>query len=371
MESPSFLPRPGRGRMSAQRRIEFNNEVQHVVRWMREYVRRLGFAPIARSWLYAFESERIIHKGDFDWAGQWLADRRKEGLIPFQLVGRDSTRELSGWDVYDREATPREYINRTLKDALEQAELYRPTSFWKHQEYFPVIWTEKLELLKLFKPEIPQAVRRFAGKGQTDVNSRVDLLQECQMAYDNGLQPVILYCGDHDPMGVRMSDGIYDNLADIADVMDLRWLIDEMRDEERIQRFGLNADFIERNDLLWINGLETSSGGDLASAKHKHHNFPYVQNYLSDFGAKKCESNALITRPDAARYLVSETLMDWLDQDGIDQWEAENDEATDAATIHADGIKRMLAMFDTAGCLYNPAQLQAAATNGIASLPGA
>ena len=86
--------------------------------------------------------------------------------------------------------------------------MYRPTSFWKHQEYFPVIWTEKLELLKLFRPEIPEAVRRFAGKGQADVNSRADLLNECHSAYLEDLRPVILYCGDHDPMGVKMSDAI-------------------------------------------------------------------------------------------------------------------------------------------------------------------
>ena len=68
------------------------NEVHQVVAWMRSYMNGLGFAPVARSWLYAFESERIICKGDFEWAGKWLADRRKEGLIPFHLVGRDTTR---------------------------------------------------------------------------------------------------------------------------------------------------------------------------------------------------------------------------------------------------------------------------------------
>jgi len=355
--------------MSAARRHQFELEVSQVVNWMRSYVRGLGFAPVARSWLYAFESERIIYKGDFDWAGKWLADRRKEGLIPFELVGADTSRSLSGWDVYDREPTPREYINRTLKDALEQAQLYRPSSFWKHQSYYPIIWTEKRDLIKLFERALPDAVRRFASKGQADVNSRVALLQECAKADDLGLQPVILYCGDHDPMGVKMSDAIYDNLKQIAEVTGTEDILGEMFYEERIVRFGLNEDFIDRNGLLWIDNLETSSGEDLGNPKHKHHNFDYVQDYIRQYGSRKCEANALITRPQAARYLVDEALMEWLDQDGIDQWKEENDASEAEATHYADGVKRMLAMFDSAGVLYNPAQLQAAVTNGIASLP--
>lgn len=336
---------------------------------MRNYIDGLGFAPVARSWLYAFESERIIDKGEFDWAGKWLADRRKEGLIPFWMVGEDTTRSLSGVDVYDEEATPREYINRTLKDALEQAQMYRPSSFWKHQEFYPIIWTEKRDLIKLFQPELPQAVRRFASKGQADVNSRVALLQECKAADDLGLKPVILYCGDHDPMGVKMSDAIYDNLHQIAEVTDTDHILLMMRMDDRIVRFGLNEDFISDNDLLWVDNLETSSGKDLADPNHPHHGFDYVQDYIQQFGNRKCEANALITRPKAARYLVWEALMDWLDQDGIDQWNEENKKSEEDAAQYADGIKRMLAMFDTAGVLYNPAQLQSVVTNGIASLP--
>jgi len=72
------LPRIGRGRVSEARRQEFHSEVAKVVAWMRAYVDRLGFAPVARSWLYAMESDRIITKGEFQMAGKWLADQRKE-----------------------------------------------------------------------------------------------------------------------------------------------------------------------------------------------------------------------------------------------------------------------------------------------------
>lgn len=365
------LPRMGSGRASAEKKREFCREVKKIVLWMQSYVDRLGFAPVARSWLYAFESEAVITKGDFVWAGKWLADRRKEGLIPFELVAGDSTRELVGYDNFDNEATPREYINRQLKESLKQAAMYWPASYWKTQTYFPILWTEKRDLIKLFEPELPAAVRRFASKGQADVNSRVDLIKECKMAEDNGLQPVILYCGDHDPMGLQISNGIAENLKGIADVMSWSRSLKWMEDEGRIVRFGLNAEFIEDAGLLWIDGLETSSGDDLAREGHKHHKFDYVQNYIEQFGERKVEANALIANPNAARELIKVELWQWLSDSGHQQWQSENAKASEEAAAHVDGITRMLAMFDSAGVLYNPRQLASVASNGLASLPAA
>lgn len=336
---------------------------------MRSYVARLGFAPVARSWLYAFESEGVIAKGEFTWAGKWLADRRKEGLIPFHLVGADTTRALTGCDIYDAEETPREYINRQLRESLEEAKRYWPSSYWKHQTYFPIIWTEKRDLIKLFEPELPDAVRRFASKGQADVNSRVALIKECQWAEEKGLEPVILYCGDLDPMGMQISNGIVENLSPLAEVLDWGSGLAAMLEGGRIVRFGLNADFVDRNGLLWIDGLETSSGENLADPRHNHHKFPYVQSYLQNYGERKVEANALIARPQAARYLISEELWEWLDRDGHNQWESENEAASAEAAGHVDAITRMLAMFDSVGALYNPRRLEQAVTNGVASLP--
>ena len=358
----------GSGRVSETKRLQFHADVREVVVWMRQYVARLGFAPVARSWLYALESEGVITKGDFSWAGKWLADRRKEGLIPFELVGADSTRALTGSDAHDEEETPREYINRQLRDSLEEAKLYWPSSYWKHQRYFPIIWTEKRDLIKLFEPELPDAIRRFASKGQADVNSRVALIQECEWAECHELESVILYCGDLDPMGVKMSDAIVENLMPLAKVLCWEYELEEMADNDRIVRFGLNAEFVDNAGLLWIDGLETSSGDDLANPNHKHHEFPYVQDYLAAYGQRKVEANALIANPTAARALIRDELWQWLSHDGHKQWESENEAASAEATGHVDAITRMLAMLDSVGALYNPRRLEQAMNNGIASL---
>jgi hypothetical protein len=142
-----------------------------------------------------------------------------------------------------------------------------------------------------------------------------------------------------------------------------------MWDDDRIVRFGLDADFINHAGLLWIDGLETSSGADLANPNHKHHSLPYVQDYLRQFGARKCESNALIANPSAARSLMRRTIWEWLDKNGQDQWQLENKTASQEASVHADGIRRMLSLFDAAGVLYNPRQLPHVVQHGLASLP--
>jgi len=365
------LPRMGSGRVSEAKRLQFHAGVREVVAWMRRYVAQLGFAPVARSWLYALESEGIITKGDFTWAGKWLADRRKDGLIPFHLVGADSTRALSGHDFHDKEETPREYINRQLRDSLDSAKRYWPASYWKHQQQFPIVWSEKRDLIKLFEPELPTAIRRFASKGQADVNSRVALIQECIWAEENDLEPVILYCGDLDPMGVKMSDAILENLMPLAKVLDWEYQLEGMADDDRIVRFGLNAEFVDNAGLLWIDGLETSSGEDLANPAHKHHQFPYVQEYLAQYGQRKVEANALIANPTAARSLIRQELWQWLSYDGHKQWQSENEAASAEAEGHVDAITRMLAMFDSVGALYNPRRLEQAVNNGVKSLPSA
>ena len=97
--------------------------------------------------------------------------------------------------------------------------------------------------------------------------------------------------------------------------------VDWYPDEIEIVRFGLNYDFIEENNLSWINNLETSSGARLDSPRHKDHRKPYVQNYLAKYGARKVEANALVTRPDAGRQLMSDTLEKYIDEDASDEFD--------------------------------------------------
>jgi hypothetical protein len=103
-----------------------------------------------------------------------------------------------------------------------------------------------------------------------------------------GKQCVLLYCGDHDPGGLRISEFIHSNFADLTGAVG--WSPEHLI----IERFGLDYDFIVAQALVWIENLETGSGKfPLNDPRHPDHFKPYVQSYLRQFGARKCEANAL------------------------------------------------------------------------------
>ncbi len=128
-----------------------------------------------------------------------------------------------------------------------------------------------------------------------DLNSRAAIMRRFAEHEGAGRRVVLLYCGDHDPGGLQISEFLRSNLADLAGAVgwDPQNLI--------IDRFGLNADFIETNGLPWIENLETSGGGRLDDPRHRDHRKPYVQDYLRAFGARKVEANALVVRATEGR----------------------------------------------------------------------
>jgi hypothetical protein len=86
-----------------------------------------------------------------------------------------------------------------------------------------------------------------------------------------------------------------------------------------IKRFGLNHDFIRSQGLSTIPNLITGSGKDLADPNHRdrRRKLPYIETYLEQFGAWKCEANALVTRTEAGRELFRQALMPYVDRDGV------------------------------------------------------
>ncbi len=82
-----------------------------------------------------------------------------------------------------------------------------------------------------------------------------------------------------------------------------------------INRFGLNADFIEEHGLTWIDNLESGSGARLDDPKHRDYEKPYVQNYIREYGVRKVEANVLVVRPDAGRELCRQAILQYLSGD--------------------------------------------------------
>ena len=130
-----------------------------------------------------------------------------------------------------------------------------------------------------------------------------------------GRRPILLYCGDHDPVGLQIPESLPGHFAKLEKAVG--WSPENLT----IERFGLKADFIEEHDLIWIDGLLTSSGKDLGDPRHKHHRHDHVQRYIRQFGKRKVEANALVVRPDAGRQLCRDAIVKRLDLDAIAGYE--------------------------------------------------
>lgn len=270
---------------------------------------RIGFKVSARGWCYLLENARMINKDGFDKVEGLINACRRKGFLPVDFVAEEDARAFSGIST-PTEGTIKSVLKWMCEDVISGHRYYTP-DWWDGEGCYVQMLVEKIDLKTLFAPvaegyHIPIA----NSKGWSSILQRAEYARRFKEAEARGLRCVLLYCGDHDPDGLRISDTIRNNLEQVAEV---EWSDGDTGYDPaglEIVRFGLNYDFIQRNRYVWIDNLITGSGKNLADAKHKNHRLPYVQTYLKKFGPRKCEANAIVTTPDEARELVRDAIED-------------------------------------------------------------
>lgn len=287
------------------------------------------FKISARGWCYQLEQFGLITKAQFDRAESVINECRAKGYLPIDFTAEEEARKFSGVEIPE-ERTPLEFMKEVLSSTLNCEDFYTP-DWWAGEDYYIQMVVEKIDLKTLFEPvcqifHIPIAT----SKGWSSMLQRGEYARRFKMAEGMGLKCVLLYCGDHDPDGLRISEFLMKNLEDLADI---RWsdgVTGYDPTDLTIDRFGLNFDFIEANHLTWIDNLITGSKKDLASPSHPNYYLPYVQDYLAKIGVRKCEANALVVIPEQSRGLVREAIEHYLGQDAeqrfTDRWQAVSDE---------------------------------------------
>jgi hypothetical protein len=295
---------------------------------MRGLSRKIGFKVSSRGWGYILEGERLINKDQFDKVATLINDCRKAGYLPIDFVAEEAARQFSGVEVPDKKSVVHQFASY-LGGALAADEHTIP-DWWRNEKYYIQMVVEKIDLVTLFEPVCEEYKIPIANsKGWSSILQRAEYARRYAEAERRGMKCVLLYCGDHDPDGLRIAEFIYKNLEDVKDV---RWSDGVGGFDPSnliIERFGLTYEFIEENDLTWIDNLITGSGLDLADPTHKNHNMPYLQDYLSEIGERKCEANAVVTMPDAARELCKEAIEKYLGEDAVDRFEAKRQAVRD------------------------------------------
>jgi hypothetical protein len=280
----------------------------------------IGFKVSSRGWGYIMEQKGFITKDQFDKVEDAINRCRRKGYLPVDFVAEEASREFSQVHIPNTQSFP-SFVAAWLSTAHNCHNHFEP-DWWQDEEYYIQMVVEKIDLVSLFEDicgtfHIPIA----NSKGWSSILQRAQYCRRFKDAEDRGLKCVLLYCGDHDPDGLRISDTIRKNLEDLKDV---RWDDGEDGyDPENlvIERFGLDYEFIQQNRLTWIDNLITGSGKNLADPRHANYNLPYLKEYLKKIGERKCEANAVVIVPEMGRQLCTDAIERYLGDDAHKRFE--------------------------------------------------
>lgn len=312
------IPNPGRGRRSAEQETNYQAQLKEFYSALIQIDEETPISVSSRGWCYLLE-EHGLSKGEFNHAERLINDGRKNGSLPTDICSNDDKRALSGLEYLDHQS-PEVFADYVANDLIgDTIEYYRRISQWETQDCFIAMAVEKKDLVEIFRPVCRKYGISLANfSGWSDINSRLEFMRHFQKWESEGKQCVLLYCGDHDPGGIHISDTMRKNLADLSGTWsnsegEMNWSPDNLI----IDRFGLNYDFIIKQGLSWVENLITGSNKDLADPKVREHHKKYVQDYLKQFGARKVEANALVTRIDAGRDLCEQVILRYFDIDTL------------------------------------------------------
>lgn len=280
----------------------------------------IGFKVSSRGWGYILEQRGIITKNQFDKVEGLINRCRREGLLPVDFVAEESSRAFSNIHI-PSELTHAEHVRDWVNAAINCQSYFTP-DWWEGETFYIQMVVEKIDLVTLFEPICAKFHIPIANsKGWSSILQRAEYCRRFAEAEAKGLKCVLLYCGDHDPDGLRISDTLRKNLEDVEHI---RWSDGERGYDPsslEIHRFGLEYDFIIRNKLSWIDNLITGGNKDLGSPSHPNYRLPYVQQYLRDVGHRKCEANAVVVVPEMGRRMCVDAILKYLGRDASQRFD--------------------------------------------------
>jgi hypothetical protein len=310
------LPKRRRGYQSRQAEAEYRDQIAAFCALILRIRSTMDFRVGSRGWGYILERHGL-RKGDFDGVQRPINACRKSGALPLDICDEDDSRATIGIEELDSNDIPEEVEGWVAHLRDHAHKRYTPISFWSELDVYVEMAVEKLDLRNLFEPVCEEfAVPLTNFKGWSDLNSRAAMMRRFAMHEALGRRCcVLLLCGDHDPGGLHITGAMRKNLEDLSGAVGWR------PGNLIINRFGLNADFIDRHGLTWIDNLETSSGKQLDDSDHDDHDHAYVQDYIREFGVRKCEANALVVEPEIGRDLCRQAILEHVPAEAVARYQ--------------------------------------------------
>jgi hypothetical protein len=300
-------------------------QLGRFVEFILQISKGIGFKVSSRGWGYILEQKGIITKDQFDKVESVINRCRKLGLLPVDFVAEEAARAFTNVEIPDS-IDPRTHALKWIGYGLRCPDFFTP-DWWQGEKYYIQAVVEKIDLVTLMEPVCARFHIPIANaKGWSSISQRAEYCRRFKAAEARGLKCVLLYCGDHDPDGLRISDTLRGNLRDVSQVIWSDGVKGYDPTNLEIARFGLEFDFIEEHGLTWIDNLITGSGLDLASKDHRNHHMPYLQRYLETVGERKCEANSIVIKPELGEQLCERAILGYLGEDAEERFEARAEE---------------------------------------------
>ena len=188
--------------------LHINSAVEAWCQRLLEFKPRVDFDPGARGWCYLLEAHGLS-KGDFDRAERLISECRKNGLLPLDFTTDDIPRDFDHVEEID-DRTPEERAAAVVSYVSHAQLAYDPVSFWEFQNNYVEMLVEKAALQAVCsiryarRYHVPIGNAAAPGRSTCDAN----LLARFARWQEAGNDCVLLYCGDHDPHGLRISSAL-------------------------------------------------------------------------------------------------------------------------------------------------------------------
>lgn len=295
--------------------LKLNNEIQQNLENQGKDKEKYS----SRGWAYLMENLRLINKDQFDYIQNLINECRKKGLIPIDFVKEDKDRMFENVEdfVDSSYKTPKEHIKRHIEWLNDFYNYKSDYTFWQFQDCYIQCVVEKVDVVTVFnelcqKYHIPIA----NGKGWSSILMRAKMAERFKEAEELGKKTVLLYFGDHDPAGIDIADTMKKLLRDLelGTNYDPSNLI--------VNHFGLSYEFIEDNNIMWIDNLLSASG------KKPNYKNPKIIDYISKYGERKVEANVIILPEirEKVEELFEETILGYLGDNPLKDYDNQIDE---------------------------------------------
>lgn len=188
-----------------------------------------GFNLTLRQLYYQFVARDYLpnRQQSYKRLGGIVNEARMSGMMDWDYLedrGRNVRGSFSGW------GSPGYFISRMADDHYSEA-------LWLGQQFRPEVWVEKEALVDVVARGC-EATRTpfFACKGYVSQSEMYDAAKRMQRRRAQGLTPVIIHLGDHDPSGMDMTRDIRERLSLMS------------YSDVEVRRIALNMDQIQQYD---------------------------------------------------------------------------------------------------------------------------